>query len=294
MVKESLAGVYERIESSGISVGARVLRADQFVPNPKGAAGSFDVEVFDKGMGFLMRHCLGAWVKGTPSGGLTPYVGTVADLSGKSFSAYVGRVDVTGTLTEFLYKGGKVASWTLSNDTDGILMLSVDADFASETIQTTPAGVPTYPTGAKLFSFLGGVVTVDGSAVPVSGVTLAVDNGLKTDRYVLTGSKREPKENALREITVELKMEFESKALYSKVVAATDAGTLAVGKLEWTGVGTPAAKFTVDLPALRLDEGAPAVDGIKLPEVTLKDKATIPVAGGQPLTVTYNTTDVAE
>jgi hypothetical protein len=185
---------------------------------------------------------------------------------------------VDGSNQAFTYEGGKVASWELANSVDGILMLTLNLDFEDES--TVPAlATAAYPTGAELLTFVGGTVTVGGSAFAVSEASVTCDNGLKTDRHFIQGSalKKEPIENAFRDIGFSLTADWESMAQYSRYVSTTAAGALAQIVLTWQGptlIGTASyPTFTVTIPAARFDGSTPNVGGPDLLTQSLTGKA---------------------
>lgn len=253
---DGVSGAYERIESEGIR--GPVLRADRFAPNPKGAAGDFEVEVLDKGFDFWLKHMLGdVTVDGTTQA-VTAVPGSLA---GKSFSYHAARYSPgLDALVPFAYSGGKVTEWEISAEVDGILKAKVTCDFASETVNGTGAqalATASYEAGSQLMTFIGGSVTVGGSAVPVTSISVTGNNGLKVDRYAMRGAnsttKREPKENDLREFGFTLGMEFEDTAMHDRIRATLAAGTLAVVNLSFDS--PQGGTLTIALPAARFDEG---------------------------------------
>ena len=296
--KESISGKYERVESGAMMTGQRVMRADRFAPNPKGADGSLELEVLDKGFAFWLKHMLGNVVKGTvDADGFSVFTGTIADLAGKSFTAEVGRVDASGALSQFNYTGGKVNTWEISNQVDGVLNLNLDLLFAKETVRVGSAVTPTYPTGANLFTYLGGAFTLDGSTVAVSDISIKGDNGLKDDRWAIGVGRREPREEKARDISFELKGDFDSMTAYNKVVAATASGNLGALSFVWGGVplvGQP-TKFptiTVTIPNARFDEATPNVEAGKLPDISISGKA-LNLTGNDAITIAYKSLDTA-
>src|SRR5690242_15415122 len=86
VVSEDVTGAYERIESEAIR--GPLLREDRWAPNPKGAAGSFEVEVLDKGFDFWLPHMLGAVDSTTTPGS---FIATLGSLTGKSFTYQAAR-----------------------------------------------------------------------------------------------------------------------------------------------------------------------------------------------------------
>lgn len=254
ILTDSVNGSYERIESDAINGVA--LRSDRFAPNPKGAAGDLEFEVLDKGFDFWLEHMLGS---STTASGVT--TATPGDLAGKSFTVQVGRADSADEIVPFTYAGGKVASWEISAEVDGILQLSVTCDFASETIGAGSGAfalaTPTYPAGAQLMTFIGATCTVGGESFPVSSVSLTGDNALKTDRYAMRGAlsttKREPVQDSVRSYGFTLSGEFENPDQSQRIAAATAAGTLAEIVLSFDS--PQGGSLEITCPAARFDEG---------------------------------------
>jgi hypothetical protein len=281
--EEGVSGSYERIQSEGMRAGAKVLRSDRWVPNPKGAGGDLTMEVLDQGFDFWLKHMLGAVATGTPALGVTPYTATLGPIDGQSFSQQIARPDSNGVVQPFTYSGGKVAEWELSNETDGVLMLTLSQDFASEHVPDgTESGAlvlatPTYPVGAKLLTFVKGTVQVGGTDFAVTNVSLKGNNGLKVDRYGMRGAnsttKREPREEAMREYSLALTGEFEDTTHIQRVAAAIASDAHATVSLLWEGVavaggGIPSLEVTI--PTARFDEGPVNVGGSEMIEQALK------------------------
>jgi hypothetical protein len=287
---EGIEGKYERIDSEAIRAGTRVLRTDRFAVNPKGATGDVMLEVQSAGFDFWLKHMLGNVVTGTPTGGFTTYTATLGDLNGKSFTAQVGRVDNTGTLTPFTYEGGKVTEWELTNAVDELLKLSLTTDFAKETIGAGAGAyavsTPTYVAASKLFSFNSGTVTVGGTAYQISDFSLKATNGLKDDRYFIrnTGKKSEPLESELRKFEWSLKGEFGGVAQVNRVAAAIASGAVADITVLWDG--PDGSQFKVQLPFARFDEGPATAGGF---EVVSQDLSGLALTDGtaSPVTITY-------
>jgi hypothetical protein len=292
---ESFAGKYSRIDAKGVRAGNRVLRADRWAPNFKGADGTTKFEVLDTGFALLFKHMLGALATGTPTGGKTPYTATIASLTGLSSTWQAGRYGTDGSLTPFTYSGGKIHNWELSAAVDGILELSLSLDFAEEHIGPGAGALalatPTYPVASQLFTYVGGSVTVAGTAFYAHDVMFKGDNSLKVDRFFMAGNgfKKEPLEQDMRKITWELKGEFDSMTQYNRVSAATTAGATAAIVANFA---TPqGGALSVTIPAARFDVGPPHVDGAKIPEITFTgiglDNGT-----DSPITIAYTTADV--
>lgn len=285
VVSEDVSGVYERIESEAIR-GA-ILREDRFAPNPKGAEGSLEIEVKDKGFDFWLKHMLGAVSVATGT-----HTATLGSLSGTSFTYQAARyASELDTLIPFSYHGGKVAEWELSCEVDAIVKANLTLDFATEVINGSGAdalATPVYPTGAQLLTFIGGSVSVDSTEFPVSAITLSGSNGLKRDRYSLRGaastSKREPKAEEMQEITFDLTGEFEDDTHSQRVASALASG--AVASLDLHFDSPQGGTLDVSLPVGRFDEAAANI-ARNITEQGVTGKVLAPADGSEPITVTY-------
>ena len=286
-VSEGVSGKYDRIESEGLRAGNKVLRSDRWAVNPKGAEGDLKFEAMDCGLELLLKQAFGAISSAAPTGGFTEHTITLGDLKGKSLAVKVGRVDTAGTINPFNYSGGKVKGLEVSNAVDGVAQVSLDLDFATEATGTS--ATPTYPAfPTQLLTFAGGQVNIAGTGFAVSDASFKLDNGLKTDRYALRGAlsttKREPLVEGLRQLSFDLKGEFESMTHFNRVASATTAGAMAIVSLQWDS--PQGGQLKIDMPVGRFDEGAVNVDGAKVLEQSLTGKALYD-GTQEPVTVTY-------
>ena len=292
--KESITGKWDRIESAAVASGQRVLGGGRFAPNPKGADGTLDLEWLDHGFAFWLKYMLGAVAVGTKdANNYTTFTGSIADLSGKSFTLEVGRADANGGLNLFQYPGGKVKTWEIKNAVDGVLQLALELSFQKELVRTGTAATVTYPAGARLFTWQGGTITLGGTQVPFNDISIKGNNNLKDDRFAIGYGRREPKEEKLREITFDVKGDYENQNIYNYISSQTAAGAMAALSMTWTGVpsGGATPSITVTLPGARIDGAVPTVEAAKLPEVQMSGKALDP--GGGAISIAYYSADTA-
>lgn len=298
MVSESIAEEYARVESASLRDSQRVLRADRWAPNFKGASGTVELEVMSKGFGFWLEHMLGTVTTSGPAE-TTAYthVGKIGSLTGKAFTCQVGRPDTSGTVRAFTYEGGKITGWELSNSVDGVLIARLDTDFEN-VLTATALATDSYPTAMEVLTFVGGSVSIGGSALSVTDFTLRANNNLKTDRYFVRANtqKKEPLENGMREYTVSCTVEFEDMTQYNRVASATVAGAQADILAKWEGslAGATTLKNTlqVDLDTVRWDSFTPQVSGPELLTATLEGKVVDDGGADGPVKLTYITRDV--
>lgn len=232
---ESIVATYGRIESDGLRVGRRFRSDDRFTTYPEGASGDIELEVTSRGFGFWLRQMIG----GTPttSGTATGYTHTFTpgSLTGRSFTAQVGRPLFTGSPVQpFTYAGGKVMSWELANDNSGNLMASLSCDFASESTAVALA-TASYPTGVQTFNWVGGSVTIAGTQFDVMECSVSGDNALKDDRRYLRNNplKKEQIGQEWRSGEFSLTADFDGLTQRDRVAAATAAGAIATIVLKW-------------------------------------------------------------
>lgn len=304
IVSESIQGSYDRIESASLRAATRVQRSDRFAVNPKGAAGTISLEGMTKNLGFWLKYMMGTVAAGALTDATYTYTGTVGDLTGKAFTAQVQRANVggAGALIPFTYEDGKVASWTIANSVDGVLGIDLDVDFGKETIGAGAGAyagqTAVYPSGLELLTFVGGTVTIGGTPVAVSDVSVKCDMGLKTDRYfIATGGsrKKEQLEDKMRAITWDATAEFTDVTQTNRASSATAAGALAALVLKWQGptlAGTTTyPSLTLTLPAARFDDdGGPTTGSAALLTQKLSGTGLADPTNGA-ISIAYTTTD---
>jgi len=250
---------YGRSQSEGLRSGTRVARSDRFVPHNMGGSGTVEMDVPTKGFGVFLAPMLGTVASSVVADSVYTHTGTIGSLLGDILTAQVGRAfHPSGTTQAFTYEGGKITSWELSTDVEGLLVASLDFDFEDVTTGTALA-TASYPASTQVFAWTGATVTVGGAAIEAMNVTVGCDNNLKTDRRYLRGSalKKEPVETGKREVSWSLDMDFVDLTQYNRFVSATAAGALAQIVATWTGpVLAGAAAYPqviVTIPAARFD-----------------------------------------
>jgi hypothetical protein len=286
-----------RAVSEGLRSGQRVARTDRFVPYILGASGGIKLEPASKGFGFWLKHMLGAVATAGPTDSAYTHTGTIGDLWGDSFTMQVNRpLGPAGSTDQaFTWEGGKVVSWTLSCEKEGLLTFEADLIFEDQATGTALASA-SYPSSVEMMSWARADCTIGGTAVPVTKWSVKVDNKLKTDRYFLQSSTRRAQsaEEGMREITVECEADWDSLTQYNRFKAETAAGTLAsvvvtaksptlIGATTYPGV-------TITLPNVRFDAVEATVDG---PGLMMQAITGMGLSDGsaQPISVAYTTLD---
>lgn len=293
---ESIAAELGRIESPGIRSATRTLRSDRRVPFIMGASGSIEFDVLSRGFGWWLDKALGSVSTGSAAETVVyTHTGTIGSLTGKFFTAQVGVPQISGsTVTPKTCTGGKVKSFELSCAAGEALKFSADLDFANIEHTTALAGA-TYPS-SELLTFIGGSLTIGGTATPITKFSVKVDNGLMTDRRYLQSSatKKEPVEAGMRKVEVELGLDFDSVTHQDRVLSATASGAQAAVVLTCAGVGTIGTTLkptvTITLPVVMFDGDTPTVGGPDVVEQTLKGMGLFD-GTNQAISIAYKTLD---
>lgn len=294
--KESIRSQNGRVESRGIRSGTRTLRSDRFEPVRLGAAGSWEFDVPTKGFAFWLEHMLGTVATGSVTDSNYTHTGTEGSLLGDFFTLQLNRpFHPSGTAQAFTYHGGKVLSWQLGCDLDGVLVCTLDCDFEDEDTSTGLASV-SYPSDFRVFTWAGGAVTVGGMSKEITKFTVGGNNMLNTDRRFQRASslKKEPTEDGDRAYTWSFSMDFVDLAEYDRFRASARASTLAAIVGTWDGPiahgGTTLPRVTATVPAARFDAAFPNIEG--------KGGITLDVAGiatsdgtNSPVSIAYRSTD---
>lgn len=288
IMSEDFAGDYTRIQAEALS-SAYVDRADRMAVANKGASGTVNLEVLTKGFGNFLQYMLGtkATTGPTETSAYT-HTGTIGNLTGKSLTVQVGRAQADGTVKPWTYEGGKVKSFEFSNQVDQTLRAAIEFDFEQESNPDTPAGAYTLqavslPTGAEVLTWAGGTVSIGGTPMDVSEISVKVDNALKTDRYFINkgagSSKREPVQDGKRAIEFSFKAPYADNTLWKKVSAASVSGAQAVLQAKWEGptlLGTTIyPKLQIDIPVAVFDKGGPVVAGPSMLEQSIDRKSVV-------------------
>jgi hypothetical protein len=288
---ESVAQGIPRIESKGLRAGTRVLRSAQWVPGARMPGGDVTMEVANKSFGLWLKHMFGAVASSQPSVGTDPTVWdhtfTPGDLTGKSLTAQFGRPDQSATVRPFTYSGVKVAKWELSSKLDELVHLKLSL-LAQDEATATALATASYPTAVSLLVFTQGTLSVAGSAIDVTEVTLTGDNKLNDSRKKLGSPvRKEPLEKELRDYLGDITAYFADLTVYNRFIAGTEAALV----LNFVGaIISNALTFQLQITEnVRFDGETPKVGGPEEVMQPLKVKAVD--AGSGAISVLYRTTD---
>lgn len=270
----------------------------QTVPYVLGATGSVKGKVPTKGFGLMLTHMLGASSVATVSDSNYTQTHTLGSLLGRMMTAQIDRpLNPAETSQAFTMLGGKVTSWSLECSVDGSLMYEIELD--GQTLSTAISlATASYPSAATAFSWIAASVSIDSSAAEVKRWKISCSNAMNTDRRYLRASalKKQPLENAHRDIDWEVDLDFVSLDMYNKLVATSATGTAISLDMTCDGPiahgGTTLPRVTVATTSARIDDIDFDESGYEPIMQKLKGKILTP-ASGEPLTVTYRTTDSA-
>ncbi len=292
---ESLGQTIDRNEMFALKAPGRVIKTGRWTAGKVGAQGDVEMAVFNKGQGLLWKHALGNISTANPATGVYVHTATPADLLGKGLSLQVGRPFIdSSTPQAFSYLGMKVASFSVSGSVDSYGQLTMS--FVGKTEDTAQAlGTYSAVAGLKMIPWTSTTLTIAGSSVNVSEVTLEGNNNLSDDRYILgSATRREPLETNVREYSGTLSMDFLSTAgagmaAYNRFINGTEATLVILFQGDViTGGHNFETKFTMNV---RFDGNTPNVaDG---GEMRLPLAYKVIDTGSQAITVDYKTSDAA-
>lgn len=268
------------LEGEGIRAGSQFKRDSRVSVVRKDVNGKLDIKLPTKGVGLLVKHMMGSSATATQIGVTTAYkqIHTPGDHVGKGLTIQVGRPEPgTGTVRPHTFNGCKCTQWEFSVSDGGNCMLSTTWDGWNEDTATALASA-SYSSGANLFNFshgsltLGGTATTGSGEISVAGSTAvaAVVNSftvrgeipLQADRYGIgnAGVKSEQLQNDYPTITGSIDAEFAKVELYD-VFKAASSTTLQANFSQGDAGGGNAFAFNWILPATRFKDLGPAVNG---------------------------------
>lgn len=265
--KESLALKKTTAQSTGIASGRLMALSSRRVVTRKEVSGSIDLEVTNKGQGLLLQALMGTSVTPVQQGVTTAYLQThtLADTAGKSLTIQKGVPLTTGTVTDKTFLGCKVISGEFSCEVGGMLTATYEFD-GKDCDEGQTLAVASYSNMSPFhFGQMAAKAGTYGTETALDGirkVSVKVERPQDTERFYANQSalKKEPITNDLVRITGTLETDYVATTLDD--LHTSDAATSFV----WEFVGANIAStyfetFRITLPAIRLDEGPPVVDG---------------------------------
>lgn len=265
-----------RIQSNGIRSEQRVIRSEDWTTGAEAYKGPVELELQTKNIALLGKHMFGTVV----TAGAGPYTHTLTpgDLTGKSLTMQVGRPDTSGTVRPFTFAGCKIAGWELSCEPgeDKPASLKLDVLAKSRTTATALA-TASYTSSNQIFAWTHASLTIAAAGVQCRGITLKGTNPMRDDRYALGQTTiDQPIENAWRDYTGTIKLDFDSLTHYNRFANGTEAAVV----LSFVR-STDSIVFTMNC---RFDKGTPALGDRDLLGVELDFKCVGPTTDASAIT----------
>ena len=253
-------------------------RADRRAWVKKGATGSFDLALYDRGLGLLFQNMLGNVV----TSGAGPYTQTFfqGDTTGLSMTVQIGRpMTSNASVQAFSYEGVKVKDWTFDVKTGEFATFNVTFDAMQEdTTQTYAAAsyvASDILSAVNATLIIGGSVTTSASVASLSGgasVSLAKEvqikgtNAIDDERYYFGSiTKQEQLVNGFRALTGTAVITFNDlTTVYNAMAADTPVAlSLSVQSANYISGSTYGA-VNILIPRLYWDKDAINLKGPQL------------------------------
>ncbi|MEU8713618.1 phage tail tube protein [Streptomyces sp. NPDC048663] len=265
--KESLVLKKTTAQSAGIAAGRLLPLSSRRVVTRKEVSGTIDLEVANKGMGLLFQALMGTSVTPVQQAATTAYLQThtLADTAGKSLTIQKGVPLTTGTVTDKSFLGCKVLSAEFSCEVGGMLTVTFEFD-GKDCDEGQTLAVASYsnmsPFNFSQMAFKTGSFGTETALDGIRKVSVKIERALDVERFYANQAalKKEPISNDLVKVTGSVETDYVATTLDD--LHTSDAATSAV----WEFVGPNIAStyfetFRIKLPAIKIDEGPPVVDG---------------------------------
>jgi hypothetical protein len=292
---------FNRVQGGGLAAGRQVQLTSRYVETSRDATASVEMEVTNKGMGYLLQALMGTSVTPVQQAATTAYLQThtLADNRGKSLSFQVGVPEIgttSATVRPYTLLGAKVTQIEFSAAVDEILTAAIDLDCQDSTESQTLVAA-SYPTTISPFHWGQAAVKLGAfgseAAVDAKSFSLTVARAQNTERFYMgnSGLKKEPILNDWQEFTGTLNADFVDKTVFSDRYRAKTPFSLIV---EFVGPNIASTYFETirfKMPSVVIEDGAPSLDG---PDVVNTDFTYRVLNDGTnaPLTIEYMSTDV--
>lgn len=245
----------------------RTQRSGQIVAYSGNPSVEASFVLFDRNMGLLLKHCLGAVVT---TGASAPYTHTLTrgttGTTGLSATVQVGVPDVGGTVRPYNFTGAKVREFTLGCQLGEALIL--DTTWDAKAFETsTSLATKSYAASAVPMVFTHGAATINSSSVSIRGFKLTTSQGLAIDRRFMGNVKKEPAPADEFTVVGTLDFEFEDLTRTTALVAGTVIQNLV---LIFT-VGS--YSLTITIPAMIYTSGAGEIQETDVTKQSMEWKA---------------------
>jgi hypothetical protein len=265
--KESLVLKKTTAQSAGIAAGRLMALSSRRVVTQKEASGSIELEVTNKAMGLILQALMGTTVTPAQQEATTAYLQThtLADTAGKSLTIQKGVPLTTGTVVDKTFVGCKIISAEFSCEVGGMLMCTIEFD-GKDCDETQTLAVASYPVMSPFhfgqMALKTGTYASEAALDGVRKVSVKIERPQAVDRFYANQSalKKEPISNDLVKITGSLEMDYVATTVDD--LHTSDGATAMV----WEFVGptietTYAETFRIKLPAVKVDDAPPTVEG---------------------------------
>ncbi|MEV0470210.1 phage tail tube protein [Streptomyces prunicolor] len=265
--KEGLVLKKTTAQSAGIAAGRLLPLSSRRVLTRKEVSGPLEMEIANKGMGIIFQALMGTSVTPVQQAATTAYLQThtLASVAGKSLTIQKGVPLTSGTVTDKSMLGCKITSGEFSCDVGGMLTGSFEID-GRDCDETQTLAAASYSNMAPFhFGQMALKTGTFGTETALDGirkVSCKIERPQDVERFYANQSalKKEPIENDQVKITGSLDSDYVATTLDD--LHTSDGAT----SLVWEFIGpiiasTYAETFRITLPAIKLDEGPPAVDG---------------------------------
>lgn len=294
--KESLVFKKTTAQSAGIAAGRLMALSSRRVVTQKEASGSIEMEVTNKAMGLILQALMGTTVTPVQQAATTAYLQThtLADTAGKSLTIQKGVPLTTGTVTDKSFVGCKIISAEFSCEVGGMLMCTIEFD-GKDCDETQTLAVASYPTMSPFhfgqMAVKTGTYASETALDGVRKISVKIERPQATDRFYANQSalKKEPISNDLVKITGSLEMDYVATTVDD--LHTSDGATALV----WEFIGpiiasTYAETFRIKLPAIKVDDAPPTVEGFDVIRPTFNFTALY--EGTNQVALEYMSTDV--
>ena len=293
--KESLVLKKTTATSQGIAAGRLMARSSRRVVTQREVQGSLEMEVVNKGMGLFLNALMGGGGTPVQQGATAAYLQThtLADTAGKSLTIQKGMPLTTGTVTDKSMVGCKVISAEFSCEVGQMLVSTWEFD-GRDCDETQTLAAASYSNMSPFhFGQLAVKAGTFGAETALDGVrkvTIKMERPQAVDRFYANQSalKKEPISNDLVKITGSIEQDYVSTTIDD--LHTSDGATSLV--VEWVGPVIAAANsetFRIKLPAIRVDDTPPVVDGYNVVRTTYNFTALYD--GTNQVSIEYMSTD---
>jgi hypothetical protein len=296
LTKESLQLKKTTATSQGIAANRLMAPASRRVVTQRAAAGSLEMEVTNKAMGLFLQSLMGTSVTPVQQAATSAYLQThlLADTFGKSLTIQKGVPLTTGTVTRKNFLGCKIVSAEFSCEVGGMLTVSIEID-SKDCEETSVLAVATYPAMAPFnfsqMSLKTGTYASEVARNGVRKVSVKIERPQNTERYYAgaNGTKAEPIANDLVKVSGSIETDYVDTTFDD--LHTSDATTSLVW--DFTGpiiAATHNERFTVKLPAIKIDDAPPTIEGYEVIKPTYAFTGLFD--GTNPMAIEYMSTDV--